>query len=154
MRRKKLRPDGTTLQACCRWPSNENRSRFVHTVFAPHWFINDCSLVSLSAGSLISIFSVSISIPRNTKAVDGPSVLCPATGIPTSLHTLKATCSASAHSGDPPFRQTNSHRGNEWPFAPHCGPSSILRSNWFELSPHFLVITWSYFNKFVYFLNK
>ncbi len=29
----------------------------------------------------------------------------------------------------------------------------VLRSNWFELSPHFLVITWPYFNQFFYFLN-
>ncbi len=51
----------------------------VDLVFAPHWLINSCSLASLSAGSLISIFTVSIRLPKNTRAFDRLLVSC--TGI-------------------------------------------------------------------------
>ncbi len=127
MRCRNLQPDGITLHACFWWPSNESRSRFVQAVFVPHWLINSCSLASLSAGSLISIFTVSGYQGIPGPAVDCPSVLCtPRQGflLPRShsrqlelpLHTPGTT----------PFRKANRHRGNVWPFAPHGGPSSIL----------------------------
>ena len=45
-----------------------------------------CIVVSLSAGNLISIWSMSSTIPRNDRDVEGPSSLSDTNGTPESVH--------------------------------------------------------------------
>ena len=59
-------PGGTTRQACCKCPIRDSSSRLVHDFFVRQDRINACRRTNLSWGSLISEYTKSKSIPRNT----------------------------------------------------------------------------------------
>lgn len=86
IRDTKALPGLTTFVACWRVPTSDSMSLFEAFFFGSQVWSNACILVSLSDGSLISIWSVSSIIPRNDSDVEGPSNLSDANGTPKSSH--------------------------------------------------------------------
>ena len=76
----------TTEAACWSWPANDCNSCFVHLVFFSHLNSSDRSRSSLSAGSLSSCVTESISVPKNGRHVLGPSTFSVASGMPKRAH--------------------------------------------------------------------
>ena len=85
-RRTKVRPGGITVAACCRWPSSDSSSLFLQAFLVLHSLTSDCIHLSFSSGSLTTSALVSISKPRNTMTVAGPTNSAGATGMPSLLH--------------------------------------------------------------------
>ena len=81
IRRKNDRPARTTLQAWFNNHTSDSRSLRVQVLRSPHCSSRACRRSNLSLGRRSSFATVSTSIPRNTRLVAGPSVLCPAMGI-------------------------------------------------------------------------
>ena len=89
--RKKVLPGWTTDAAWLRRPIKERRSRFVPErrgdnfgLPCIHWPRSTISLCSLSCGRRSCRDAVSISIPKNVRVVEGPSVFSSAIGTPSS----------------------------------------------------------------------
>ena len=110
MRRRNVRPGSTTIAAWLRCPMSDCSS-LLDAVFLPCQVRTSPSMrVSLSPGRLSVMARVSTFIPSNVSWVAGPSVLCVATGTPSSLHMSSATSSAFAHgssTGDPMNRKSS-----------------------------------------------
>ena len=88
IRRRKERPAITTLQAWLSIPTRDSRSLREHTLQSPRWRRRAWSLCSFSPGRRSCPATVSIFLmPRNTRHVVGPSVLCSAIGPPNSPHS-------------------------------------------------------------------
>ena len=69
--------------------------------FLPAHSLKVClSLDTLISGSLSSSLRESVSIPKKTKVVEGPSTFAGATGRPSSEQSGTATLSAVAQSGE------------------------------------------------------
>ena len=92
-----MRPGMTTKAAWLRWPMSDWSSRFVAACRLRQEKIRARSRASLSSARLSDMSSVSIWMPRNVSRVDGPSVLCMATGTPKSAHVSSACSSTTAH---------------------------------------------------------
>ena len=90
-------PALTTLQAWLRRPSRDSSITFKDTFLNCHSERRSLSLLSLSLGSLSSIASVSISIPKNVIPVVGPTDLNAASGTPSTEHVAIMICSLLAH---------------------------------------------------------
>ena len=88
------------MAACDRWPNNDSSSRLMHVRRVTHCCRACCSRRSLSAGRRSSKLSVSIRIPRKTRVVAGPSVLCVAIGIPTFSNGCKVRDRTSRPCGE------------------------------------------------------
>ncbi len=95
---RKGRPGRTTLHAWFRWPTSDWISLAEHTFLSPHWVSNAPSRSSFSFGSIRVPLMVSISTPRKTRHVVGPSLLWAAIGTPSLPHTLSRVSRASWHS--------------------------------------------------------
>ena len=72
--RRKDRPGLTTSHAWAKTPISDSSSLFLQHFLAHHLCSSSVSSASLSSGSLSCMQTVSISIPRNTSEVHGPSV--------------------------------------------------------------------------------
>ena len=98
IRRRKERPDLTTLQAWFRRPSSNSSSRREQAFRSPHSLSSVCRRWSLSAGRRSLAAMVSTSIPRKVRHAVGPSRLCSAIGTPSLAHDDIRVVSHSAHS--------------------------------------------------------
>ena len=98
IRLRKERPALTTLQTWLSIPMSDSSSLREQDLRSPHCCRRDCSLCSFSSGRRSS--SLVVSISKNTRHVDGPSVLCSAMGTPSSLHTWWRIERESLHWGD------------------------------------------------------
>ena len=78
-------PGLTTLQAWLRCPRSDSSFSLEHTFLNCHSDRSSLSLLSFSCGSLSSMAIVSISIPRKTRQVEGPTHLWVASGTPNSV---------------------------------------------------------------------
>ena len=100
MRRRKERPDRTTLHAWYSRPINDSSSRLGQARLSPHSSSNACKRCSLSVGRRSWEASVSISMPRNVMQGVGPSRLCSAIGILSAAHDLSRVSIADAQIGE------------------------------------------------------
>ena len=82
IRRRKERPDWTTLQAWLSEPNSDSRSLRGHTFLSPQSCRNSLRWVNLSAGRRSWPATVFISMTKNTRHEVRPSCLCPASGTP------------------------------------------------------------------------
>ena len=81
IRRRKDLPDLTTLQAWLRRPMKDSSSLRAHTLSSPHCCNRERKRSSLSFGRRSSPACVSISMPKITRHVVGPSRLWAAIGM-------------------------------------------------------------------------
>ena len=86
-RRTKVRPGRTTVAACCRWPSRDSRSLFLHAFLTTHSATFARIRCNFSCGSLTTRPTVSISKPKNIISADRPEHFAGATGTPSRWHT-------------------------------------------------------------------
>ena len=78
-------PGLTTLQAWLRRPRSDSSFYLEHTFLNCHSDRSSLRLLCFSCGSLSSMAIVSISIPRKTRQVEGPTHLCDANETPNSV---------------------------------------------------------------------
>ena len=109
-RRRKRRPDGTTLAANDSLPISDRRSLFVVLCFPSQDLIKRVISCSLSGGNRSCWSAMSMVMPRNVMVVAGPSSLSKATGIPSFSHTLSMVSVDSLQVGCPggPARRKSS----------------------------------------------
>ena len=79
----KERPDGMTLASKLKWPNKLRASLFVQRFRHRKVLTKATKRVSLSWGSLASIFCVSRITPKYSRVTVGPTVLCCAMGTPS-----------------------------------------------------------------------
>ena len=96
MRLRKTRPGMTTVAAWLRVPMRDCSCLLVAVFLPLHSRTVAEMRASLSGWRLSSILLVSIWMPRNVSWQLGPSVLCVATGTPSSRHVSKVHCSTWA----------------------------------------------------------
>ena len=94
---RNVRPDRTTLQACCSLPTRDWRSFFTQSFFPCHWATESLSSSSLLAGKHRIIACVSNSTLRKVKHSVGPSSLLIATGICSLSKITSNFCTSSSH---------------------------------------------------------
>ena len=97
MRRRNGRPGATTLHAKCSDPMSDCRSRRRQLVLHCHAETREQSLLSLSSGSLASIWEESSSIPMNSRCVEGAKVFPGARGMARSVSGVRRWHSAVEH---------------------------------------------------------
>ena len=90
MRQRKERPGLITRHACCKWPMRDKSSLLVHDFLDSQSRIMARRRFNFSEGRLIVIDVESISIPRKTSLVAGPSVFAGDIGTPNKSHLSNA----------------------------------------------------------------
>ena len=84
--RRNALPGFTTWQACCNVPTRDSNSRLRQVLRVDHRASASLTRTSFSAGRRSTPSSVSISMPKNVRHGDGPSILSAASGTPNSPH--------------------------------------------------------------------